>query len=206
MALRERKRCRGRALRRALSIGACALWLGGCRAPGGPLVIVERTLAERPAPLLAGVGEADFTPPPGYPLAGYGGGGRPTLQVMAERRDRRPMTVEDCARISRALSAVLDVEDPVPGAYDLEVSSPGLDRPLVRAEDYTRFAGFEAKVNTRAPIDGRRRFRGRVLGLDDDGTMVRLATADGEVAIAIDEIEAAKLVLTEDLLATANVQ
>ncbi len=74
-----------------------------------------------------------------------GGLRRPTLQVMAERRDEAPMTVEDCAEISRAVSALLDVADPIAGAYMLEVSSPGIDRPLVRPEDYDRFAGFEAR-------------------------------------------------------------
>lgn len=83
-----------------------------------------------------------------------------TLQIMAERKDRRDMTVDDCAEISRNISAILDVEDPVPGAYDLEVSSPGIDRPLVRRDDFERFAGQVARVETGRPIDGRRRFRG----------------------------------------------
>src|SRR6202043_3726304 len=82
-------------------------------------------------------------------------GRRPTLQVMAERRDDQPMTVEDCAQISRSVSAILDVADPIAGAYMLEISSPGIDRPLVRAEDYDRFTGFEA--NTELP----RRTHGR---------------------------------------------
>ena len=93
-----------------------------------------------------------------------GGLRRPTLQVMAERRDEEPMTVEDCAEISRAVSALLDVADPIAGAYMLEVSSPGIDRPLVRPEDYDRFAGFEARIDLSSPLDGRKRFRGRVLG------------------------------------------
>src|SRR5579872_4119694 len=76
----------------------------------------------------------------------FNSGRRPTLQVMAERRDGAAMSVEDCAQISRAASALLDVEDPIPGAYDLEVSSPGIDRPLTRLEHFARFAGFEAKV------------------------------------------------------------
>ena len=82
-----------------------------------------------------------------------GGLRRPTLQVMAERRDEAPMTVEDCAEISRAVSALLDVADPIAEAYMLEVSSPGIDRPLVRPEDYDRFAGFEARIDLASPLD-----------------------------------------------------
>src|SRR6516164_3227845 len=93
-----------------------------------------------------------------------GGDRRPTLQIMAERADRRPMAVEDCAEISRMLSAVLDVEDPVQGAYVLEVSSPGIDRPLLRQADYERFSGFEARIELSRPMEGRRRYRGRLAG------------------------------------------
>ncbi|MBW7852317.1 MAG: ribosome maturation factor RimP [Rhodospirillales bacterium] len=128
---------------------------------------------------------------------------RPTLQVMAERRDRRPMTVEDCADISRALSAILDVEDPIQGAYVLEVSSPGIDRPLVRPDDYARFAGFEARVETGQPVDGRKRFRGQLLGLDPAGN-VRLAVETGEVSVPFAHIQRAKLVLTDALIAATT--
>lgn len=128
---------------------------------------------------------------------------RRTLQVMAERRDRRPMTVEDCADISRAVSAVLDVADPIRGAYTLEVSSPGIDRPLVRPEDFERFAGFEAKVETSRIVGGRRRFRGRLVGLTPTGD-VRMTTDDGEdLDLPFAEIDKAKLVLTDDLIAAA---
>lgn len=125
--------------------------------------------------------------------------GRTTLQIMAERDNDAPMTVEDCAEISRTVSALLDVADPIAGAYTLEVSSPGLDRPLVRPEDYDRFAGFEAKLELAAAIDGRKRFRGRLLGRSDD--RVRLATEVGEVALPLGAIARAKLVVTDDLLA-----
>lgn len=101
------------------------------------------------------------------------GGQRPTLQIMAERSDGAAMTVEDCADISRAVSALLDVEDPLPGAYTLEVSSPGIDRPLTRLKDFERFAGFEARLETKAPVDGRKRFRGFLAGIEGD--TVRLA-------------------------------
>ena len=87
---------------------------------------------------------------------------RRVLQVMAERSDRKAMTVDDCADLSRAISAVLDVEDPMPGEYVLEVSSPGIDRPLTRLADFERFRGFEARVELHAPVDGRRRFKGRL--------------------------------------------
>ena len=135
-----------------------------------------------------------------------GGPRRPTLQIMAERRDEAPMTVEDCAEISRAVSALLDVADPIAGAYMLEVSSPGIDRPLVRPEDYDRFAGFEARVDMANPIDvagqgGRKRFRGRILGREGDH--VRLADENGEVRLPLDAIARAKLVLNDELLALA---
>jgi ribosome maturation factor RimP len=131
-----------------------------------------------------------------------GGQHRPTLQVMAERRDDTPMSVEDCAEISRSLSAVLDVADPIVGAYTLEISSPGLDRPLVRPEDYDRFAGFEARVELKEPVDGRRRYKGRLLGRA--GADVRLLADPGEVKLPLDLIARAKLVLTDDLLMSAQ--
>ncbi|HVM83546.1 MAG TPA: ribosome maturation factor RimP [Candidatus Binatia bacterium] len=127
------------------------------------------------------------------------GGQRKTLQVMAEPKDGRNMSLEDCSHLSRAISAVLDVEDPIEGAYSLEVSSPGIDRPLTRAKDYERFAGFEAKLETRAPIEGRKRFKGRLLGLD--GQTVKMEVEGAPVALPLEEIDKAKLVLTDDLIA-----
>jgi len=123
---------------------------------------------------------------------------RPTLQIMAERIDRQPMAVEDCAEISRNLSALLDVEDPLPGAYLLEVSSPGIDRPLVKPADYERFAGFEARLETKAPIEGRKRFRGRLMGLAGD--QVRFIEEGAELALPLEQITKAKLLLTEALI------
>ena len=123
---------------------------------------------------------------------------RPRLQVMAERRDDQAMTVDDCADISRAVSAVLDVEDPISGAYTLEVSSPGLDRPLVRRQDFERFAGFEARIEMGQTTNGRRRFRGRLLGVDGD--VVRMAVEGEDVALPLAGITKAKLVITEDML------
>lgn len=129
-------------------------------------------------------------------------GQRPTLQVMAERRDEAAMTVDDCADISRSVSALLDVADPIAGAYTLEVSSPGIDRPLTRPEDYDRFAGFEARIDLSAPLDGRKRYRGRLLGRAGD--WVRLAGDGGEARLPLAAIARAKLVLTDDLLAQAQ--
>ncbi len=142
----------------------------------------------------------------GYEIVRIVFSGRPArLQIMAERQDRRGMTVEDCAEISRAVNALLDVEDPIPGHYHLEVSSPGIDRPLTRLTDFERFAGFEARVEMRQPSDGRRRYSGRLRGLA--GTAVRLETAAGEqVELPFEEISKAKLVLTDDLIAASQDQ
>jgi ribosome maturation factor RimP len=129
-------------------------------------------------------------------------GRRATLQVMAERLDEVPMSVEDCAEISRSLSALLDVADPIAGSYMLEVSSPGIDRPLVRAEDYNRFAGFDARIELAEPLAGRRRFRGRLLGTD--ANEVRLLTEAGEIRLPLAAIGRAKLVLSDALIAAAQ--
>lgn len=128
-----------------------------------------------------------------------GGTERRVLQVMAEPHDRPTMTVNDCAQISRTISTLLDVEDPIPGEYVLEVSSPGIDRPLVKRRDFDRFAGYEIKIEASHIIDGRRRFRGRLVGIVDD--CVRIESEAGEAEIAYDDIASAKLVLTDELLA-----
>jgi ribosome maturation factor RimP len=140
----------------------------------------------------------------GYALVrvSHTGGRRPTLQIMAERRDGAGMTVGDCEEISRNVSALLDVGDPIASSYMLEVSSPGIDRPLVRPEDYERFAGFEAKVELGHGIDGRKRFRGRILGRS--GETLRMSTDQGEVELPLGDVVRAKLVLTDELLAAAQ--
>jgi ribosome maturation factor RimP len=125
---------------------------------------------------------------------------RPLLQIMIERADRRSVSVDDCAEVSRTVSALLDVEELIAGSYTLEVSSPGIDRPLTRPEHFVRFAGFEAKVETRMPLDGRKKFTGRLLGLE--GERVRIATAEGEVALPFADVQRAKLVLTDELIAS----
>lgn len=124
---------------------------------------------------------------------------RMRVQIMAERNDDVAMTVDDCADLSRAISAVLDVDDPISAAYTLEVSSPGIDRPLVRLADYDRFAGFEARVELARMIDGRRRVQGRLLGSAGDD--IRIAVDGAEMQLPFADIQRAKLVLTDDLLA-----
>lgn len=122
-----------------------------------------------------------------------------TLQIMIEPADGRPMDVEDCATLSRALSAVLDVEDPIPAAYTLEVSSPGIDRPLTRPKDYTRWSGHLAKLETTLPINGQRRFKGTLLGLKDDKVQLRLD--DGtETELPLAAVAKAKLEMTDALI------
>ena len=126
------------------------------------------------------------------------GGKGKTLQVMAERPDGS-LNVDDCAELSHALSDFLDAEDPIPGDYNLEVSSPGIDRPLTRITDYARWSGHEAKLELHAPdASGRKRFRGTLLGLD--GNAVVLETGGERIAIPFSAIADAKLVLTDKLI------
>ena len=122
----------------------------------------------------------------------------PTLQVMAERQDGRPMGVEDCTAISVALSRLFDAEDPVSVSYTLEVSSPGLDRPLTKAADYDRFKGRSAKIETYRPLNGRRRFQGKLVGAGEG--QVRLDMPEGTVTIALDDIARAKLIIDDAFL------
>lgn len=121
-----------------------------------------------------------------------------TLQIMAERRDDAAMTVEDCETISRQVSALLDVADPIKGKYDLEVSSPGIDRPLVRKEDFARYLGYEAKIETSFPIEGRKRFRGKLLRMEGDDVAIQVDNA--EFRLPLNAVDEAKLVLTEELI------
>ena len=118
------------------------------------------------------------------------------LQIMAEPSDGREMTVEDCADISRHLSVMLDVEDIIFDAYLLEVSSPGLDRPLTKPADFERFEGELAKISLRQMIEGRRRFQGRISGRGEDGTL-HLETGFGRVSFTFDELDSARLDPTE---------
>ena len=125
-------------------------------------------------------------------------GRKPTLQIMAERPEGG-IEVEDCAQISREVSAVLDVEDPVEGEYTLEVSSPGIDRPLTRLKDFERWDGYEAKLETSEPIDGRRRFKGVLGGVQ--GSEVLIEIPEGTVGLEFEWLSEAKLVLTDALVA-----
>jgi ribosome maturation factor RimP len=124
----------------------------------------------------------------------------PTVQIMADRADGALISIEDCEAISRAVGAVLDVDDPIPGAWTLEVSSAGIDRPLVRAKDWTRFAGHLARAEVNLPIDGRKRFSGVVLGVAEGAARLRLDDGS-EVALPLSDIRRARLVLTDALIA-----
>jgi len=158
---------------------------------------LEARIADTVAPTLADMG---------YELVRVAvlGRERPTVQVMADRADGAMIAVEDCEAISRALGAVLDVNDPIPGAWTLEVSSAGIDRPLTRRRDWNRFAGHLARAETNLPIDGRRRFSGIALGAEGD--TVRMRLDDGqEVALPFSDIRRAKLVLTDALIAATAV-
>lgn len=130
------------------------------------------------------------------------GGDRLRLQIMAERQSDGGMNVDDCAEVSRAVAAILDVEDPIDSAYALEVSSPGIDRPLTRLADFDRFAGFEVRIETAMPIDGRRRFRGRLLGTR--GHDIAMVCEDNEITLPFADLHKAKLVLTDELIAASR--
>jgi ribosome maturation factor RimP len=174
--------CQARAIRRAQT------WTNG----GGVERLIQ--LEERIAPTLEAMG---------YEVVRVGlttAGGRRTLQVMADRADGSLIAVDDCEAISTTLSAIFDVEEPVAGSYDLEVSSAGIDRPLTRPKDFRDYAGFEAKVETKLPVNGRRRFKGKLVGLNARGQAVM--NVDGaEVSFEMDAIMSAKLVLTDELIA-----
>jgi ribosome maturation factor RimP len=126
-----------------------------------------------------------------------------TVQIMAERPDGT-FSIDDCEAASRALSPALDVEDLIPSAYRLEVSSPGIDRPLVRRSDFERYAGYEVKIEMEVAVDARKRFRGELLGVDGSDAQVNVLNATGApqvVRLPIGDIAEAKLVLTDALVA-----
>ncbi|MEL6663772.1 MAG: ribosome maturation factor RimP [Pseudomonadota bacterium] len=131
------------------------------------------------------------------------GGRRPGLQIMIDREGGGLADVEDCTDLSRALSPVFDVEDPVSGAYTLEVSTPGIDRPLTRPGDFAAWEGHLAKIELAMPLDGQRRFRGIILGEDEAGVHLEL---DGEVELTaqVHEMTKASLVLTDELIEAAR--
>ena len=125
-----------------------------------------------------------------------------TLQIMAERPDGS-ISVDECGEISTAVSALMDVEDPIEDNYALEVSSPGIDRPLTRLKDFDTWAGYEAKLETTEMIDGRRRFKGELAGVDADEVLINLDTDGGDpvtIGLQFDWLSDAKLVLTDELI------
>ncbi len=129
----------------------------------------------------------------------FGGTSDPTLQVMAERPETRQLTLDDCATLSRRLSEIFDELDPIEEAYRLEVSSPGIDRPLTRIADYDDWAGHEARIKLVEPIEGRKMFDARLEGVEGDDTIVVIAK-HGAMRIPYDGIASAKLVLTDKLI------
>jgi ribosome maturation factor RimP len=165
-----------------------------------PRLVKETGLAARVAaitePVLHGLG---------YRLVRARVSGRDgcTVQIMAERPDGT-FSIDDCEAASRALSPALDVEDPISGPYRLELSSPGVDRPLVRRSDFVRYAGHEVKIEMELAVDGRKRFRGELLGAEETDAKVRIQDATGAaqvVKLPIGEMAEAKLVLTDALVA-----
>jgi ribosome maturation factor RimP len=131
-----------------------------------------------------------------------GGGKYATLQVMAERHDGAGMTVDDCAKLSKAITAKLEADPELADRYDLEVSSPGIDRPLVKLQDYLRFQGHVAKVELEAPIEGQKKFQGKIERVSGDA--IEFGTEKGAVNVSFDAIEKAKLVLTDELLKSVS--
>lgn len=152
---------------------------------------IDRRLADIVTPVIEGLG---------YELIRLRlmGGLTKTLQIMADRPEGG-INVEDCAKISTAISAALDVEDPLEDAYNLEVSSPGIDRPLTRLKDFDLWEGYEARLETTETIDGRRRFKGMLAGTEGDEVLINIE--EGTVGLKFDWLSDAKLILTEDLIA-----
>jgi ribosome maturation factor RimP len=134
-----------------------------------------------------------------------GGASDPTLQVMAERPDTRQLSLDDCARLSRRISELLDREDPIEGAYRLEVSSPGIDRPLTRRKDFEDWKGHQARISLTAALDGRKQFSGELVGTDGDDILVDVPGAD-RIRFPFAALHSAKLVMTDKLIqATAPI-
>ena len=120
------------------------------------------------------------------------------LQIMAENPETKNLGVDECAVLSREISAILDVEDPIQGAYRLEISSPGIDRPLVKLQDFAEFEGFETKMEISPGINGQKKFRGRIVAVEDDN--IELQVDNRVLSVPYESIVKAKLVLTDDLL------
>ena len=166
-----------------------------------PRLIVEQGVAARVAaiaePVLAGLGYRLVR----VRISGLAGC---TVQIMAERPDGS-MAIEDCEAVSRALSPVLDVADPVDRAYRLEISSPGMDRPLVRRSDFERYAGNRVRIEMAVAVEGRRRFRGMLTGVEGSAARVRREDAapgeDADVLLPIEDMSDAKIMLSDEMIA-----
>ena len=128
-----------------------------------------------------------------------GGASDPTLQVMAERPDTRQLTLDDCARLSRRLSDLLDQVDPIEGGYRLEVSSPGIDRPLTRIDDYRDWSGHEARISLAETVGGRKQVSGTLLGVDGDCVQIEVPKI-GRTEFPFEKIHSAKLIMTDKLI------
>ena len=156
---------------------------------------MDRRLADIVSPVLEGMG---------FELVRIRlmGGAVRTLQIMADRPDGG-IEVDDCGEISTAVSATLDVEDPIEENYILEVSSPGIDRPLTRLKDFDMWQGWEARIETTELIDGRRRFKGTLAGIDGDEVLIEVEEPGGTVTIGLqfEWLSDAKLILTDELIA-----
>ena len=152
---------------------------------------IDRRLAEIVTPTIEGLG---------FELVRIRlmGGNTKTLQIMADRPDGG-IDVEDCGKISVAVSALLDVEDPIEEAYHLEVSSPGIDRPLTRLKDFDAWKGYEARIETSELIDGRKRFKGLIAGTEGDEVLIEIE--EGTIGLKFDWLADAKLILTDELIA-----
>ena len=159
---------------------------------------IDRRLAELTAPVIEDLGYELVR----IRLAGGQGKVQRTLQIMADRPEGG-IGVEDCAKISVALSALLDVEDPIEELYTLEVSSPGIDRPLTRLKDFEAWAGWEARIETTELIEGQRRFKGELKGVEDGEILIEIDQAGKNIIIGLqfDWLSDAKLILTDELIA-----
>lgn len=157
---------------------------------------IDRKLAEIVGPAIEGLG---------FELVRIRlmGGQTKTLQIMADRPEGG-IDVDDCAKVSTAVSAILDVEDPIEDNYYLEVSSPGIDRPLTRLKDFDMWEGYEARIETEAQIDGRKRFKGILVGTEADEVLINIedgANGIQTIGLKFDWLTDAKLILTDELIA-----
>lgn len=149
---------------------------------------IEQKITEIIEPVVADLGFALFA----VSMSGE------ILQVMAENPETKNLNIDECAKLSREISTILDVEDPIQGHYSLEVGSPGIDRPLRSPEDYEHYKGMEAKIEIDPPVEGQKRFRGFIIGMEKDDVVLK--TDQGEVAFPFQSVHKAKLVLTDDLI------